>query len=223
MTVEEHKVFPLFSVPLFQTNIGPVDPITKAWIMNLDYPQGRVGVTAGIGLDNDEVIDSTRQGMHILDKPQLKLLKTKIQKAINYFAYNVLDVSEDVIFSIETSWINQYKQGEHNMLHNHTNSILSGVYYIDFPPNSGNITFSKTNLYNNIFPCAVTPQLKGKNNNQYTLSGYEIVPETGNVLIFPSFLHHGVPPNPTKQDRYSLAFNTFIRGEIGHGPSLVKL
>ncbi|SVB19809.1 uncharacterized protein METZ01_LOCUS172663, partial [marine metagenome] len=218
MTIEEHsvKVIPMFSVPLFQTNIGPPDAITKAWIVNLDYPQGRVGVTAGIGLVEE---DPTKQGFHILNNPQLKSLKIKIQKAIDYFVHDILDITDDVTVSIETSWINQYKQGEHNMLHNHTNSILSGVYYIDFPPNSGNITFSKTNLYNNIFPMQLMPQSKGKKNNQYNLSGYEIVPETGNVLIFPSFLHHGVPPNPTKQDRYSLAFNTYIRGEIGHGPS----
>ncbi len=38
-----HEVIPLFSVPLFKSNIGPLDVITMAWVRNLQYPIQAVG------------------------------------------------------------------------------------------------------------------------------------------------------------------------------------
>ena len=35
------------------------------------------------------------------------------------------------------------------------------------------------------------------------------------LMIFPSYLEHGVPTNTTNQIRTSLSFNTFVRGDIG--------
>ena len=39
----QHKMIPLFSVPLIKTNIGAIDQIAKAWIRDLDYPHQSTG------------------------------------------------------------------------------------------------------------------------------------------------------------------------------------
>ena len=55
-----YQVRPMFSVPLYQANLGPVDPMARAWIMNLSYPHQSVGV------DNSELeLDPVDRGMHI--------------------------------------------------------------------------------------------------------------------------------------------------------------
>ena len=37
----------------------------------------------------------------------------------------------------------------------------------------------------------------------------------GELIIFPSNLSHSVPPNNSDEERISLSFNTWIKGNIG--------
>jgi hypothetical protein len=34
----QHKITPLFAIPLFQTHLGNLNIITKTWLKNLEYP-----------------------------------------------------------------------------------------------------------------------------------------------------------------------------------------
>ena len=43
------------------------------------------------------------------------------------------------------------------------------------------------------------------------------------LVIFPSSLMHSVPPVKKDQVRVSLAFNTFIKGELGKDEQLAKV
>ncbi len=42
-----------------------------------------------------------------------------------------------------------------------------------------------------------------------------VTPETGEVILFSSGIQHFVEPNTSNQPRYSIAFNTFIKGKLG--------
>jgi len=42
-----------------------------------------------------------------------------------------------------------------------------------------------------------------------------IEPKGGEILLFSSSLQHFVEANQSQNDRYSIAFNSFIRGQLG--------
>jgi hypothetical protein len=48
----------------------------------------------------------------------------------------------------------------------------------------------------------------------------EYKPQQGDVVLFPSDLDHDVPINTSDEVRYSVAFNIFFRGEMGHEETL---
>jgi ectoine hydroxylase-related dioxygenase (phytanoyl-CoA dioxygenase family) len=44
---------------------------------------------------------------------------------------------------------------------------------------------------------------------------FDIPVENGEIILFPSQCFHYVKSNPTDKDRISIAFNTFVKGDIG--------
>ena len=96
-------------------------------------------------------------------------------------------------------WINENPKNAYNSLHNHPNSHISGVYYLEVPKYSGSIYFQDPNLtFNHI----------------YSLFNDTHLQETVNVpsfkslfLLFPSNLLHGVSVNTSDFSRISISFN----------------
>jgi uncharacterized protein (TIGR02466 family) len=208
------NIMPMFSVPLFQTNLGQLNTITKTWLMNLEFPD------TAVGHDNtDDHLDPTSRGMTILDKPQLKNLKNQIKQSLDFFIHEVLNVEDEVDFSITTSWVNRHRKNEFISKHGHSNSMLSGVYYIETNSNTAPILFEKPYLYTNLFHNTVQPNLKQVPKNQFNATVYTIRPVPGDLLIFPSWLEHTVP-DQSSVDRFSLAFNCFAKGNIGESSNM---
>ena len=102
-------------------------------------------------------------------------------------------------------WFNINPPGSYNTLHNHQGSILSGVYYIDVPEaNMGNIEFHRADDMQYYMPPL-------KNYNQFTSQKAVYKPESGMLLLFPSWLKHQVMQNQSNTDRYSLSFNYGVK------------
>ena len=203
----QHEMIPLFSVPLIKTNIGEMDPVSMAWARGLDYPSQRTGTD-----HSDDDLPMMNRGMKILDRPQLKDLKYKIQNAINYFVGDVLGIVQN--FQITTSWINKTDKTEYIDKHSHPNSIISGVYYISTTPKCAPIIFSKPHLYSNITFQNIQLAYSGENKNQYNTDYYGINPLPGELLMFPSWLEHEVLEQGPEHNRISLAFNVFFKGTL---------
>jgi uncharacterized protein (TIGR02466 family) len=216
-----HQVIPLFSVPLFKSNIGPLDVITMAWVKNLQYPLQAVGHDG-----TDDHLPQHKQGMHILHNKKLKKLKILIQQSIDYFAHEVLDIEDHINFEIQASWINKIDAGAGSadiVSHGHAGSMISGVYYIDADSTTAPITFKKAYMYPNLFHNCVPVTYKRKNFNQYNIQEFTTNPVTGDILLFPSHLQHNVERAASKKDRYAIAFNTFAKGDIGYGSEQITL
>ena len=104
--------------------------------------------------------------------------------------------------------INNYK--DTNIIHNHPNAILSGVYYVKVPKNGGDICF--------LHPCydvfahdwnddMIT------NLNKHTSARWIIKSVDSKLLIFPTWLNHYVQPNLNKkEERISVSFNLVLKG-----------
>ena len=51
--------------------------------------------------------------------------------------------------------------------------------------------------------------------NNVNAERYCVDLEEGTILIFPSHLEHSVNENKSNQNRYSIAFNFYVRGTFG--------
>ncbi len=88
-----------------------------------------------------------------------------------------------------------------NFVHNHPNSVLSGVYYLKAPENSGGIFFRDPRDVAHMFMpslAELTP---------WTIQKITYKATEGKMIIFPSWLNHGVEPNLSEEERVCISFN----------------
>ena len=95
---------------------------------------------------------------------------------------------EDIV--IGNYWGHIHEKNMSTTLHNHFDSYVSAVCYVNVPVGSGSIVFR--------------PRL-----NQYDNSAYasKFEPERGVYYMFPSYLDHFVTRNLSKDLRVSISFN----------------
>jgi uncharacterized protein (TIGR02466 family) len=127
----------------------------------------------------------------------------------------VLKISPNQKPYITQSWLNFIDRGEYHHKHNHANSIISGVLYINADPENDRISFFKEQ-YQQIKPNILTY-------NEYNCDTTNFDVSTGTLLLFPSSLNHMVETKIGENSRISLAFNVFLKGNIGESQSLNEL
>ena len=103
------------------------------YLKNLDY------IGAGINA-NDENLSLSSNEMYLLDKPNLKYLRSKILNFVNNFMHNTMKYKQND-FKITTSWVAKTEPGNNSHWHNHNNCFYSGVYYVDTHENCGDLQF----------------------------------------------------------------------------------
>jgi len=142
-----------------------------------------------------------------------------IGNSIDEYCRETLDFDTNKVqIYITQSWTNRTKQGEYHHVHSHQNSILSGVFYFD-----GNeddvIEFwnSKNWLGGDRWA------IESKSWNPFNCATWWFPADVGTLLLFPSSLEHSVPEVEGKNDRYSLSFNTFFRGQLGESHERTEL
>lgn len=112
-------------------------------------------------------------------------------------------------WSIKEVWVNLMETGGMQAMHNHANSFISGVVYLT-PTHAGSQTvfmkppggtdFVFKNEHANIAP---TPF----NADRWIVPA----PSPGDLVLFPSYLLHAVPPNQGER-RITLSFNAIPGG-----------
>lgn len=200
MTMKQNKflVHQLWSTPIYENYI----PVKDDWVnfaKNEDYKR--------MASENGDIT----KDYYILEK--LPELKKEIKNHVNLFVDKYLKVTKNVSFYLTNSWIVQHNPGDHSQNHFHTNSLLSGVYYLNVPKDSGNIMFLRHEQTHFVFPSSFNIEFyEGTSQNCYE---YPIDATDGKILIFPSQVNHSVLHNKTNEKRYSLAFNVYAKGKIG--------
>jgi uncharacterized protein (TIGR02466 family) len=108
---------------------------------------------------------------------------------------------QKISLEIKSCWAIVNGKMASNSVHNHPNSILSGVYYLQAPENSGVISFADPRpAAQMLVPPIVEYSL-------WTLPKISYKPQAGTMLLFPSWLLHGVEMNLSEELRISLSFN----------------
>ena len=151
---------------------------------------------------------------YILDKKELKNLKSWIEQAVLTYFFEIYQSVHEVSLRITQSWINKTCVGEFNHHHTHPNSFISGVYYFKGNDND-KIHFGK-NKHEPI-------KIPTKNPNLANATSWWLPAKQGTLILFPSSLPHWVNTVENKNTRYSLAFNTFPIGIVGDNVELTEL
>lgn len=107
-------------------------------------------------------------------------------------------------WSIKEVWANVLEHGGHQAVHNHANSFISGVLYLTESHPSANTVFVKGLGGRDFAFVNAGPAVEmGPFNADKWIAPD---PSPGDLILFPSYLLHEVPPNQGAR-RISLAFN----------------
>ena len=134
------------------------------------------------------------------NKEPLINLKDKITKIVNDNFVKDLDLKKSLMMQNMWYTINSHK--DYNHPHLHPNYIVSGVFYVNAPENSGDLILHRDN-HAHFF----TIHAHTTCNNLFTSSTQSITPKNNMLILFPSWLIHSVNPNLSHEKRISIAFD----------------
>ena len=102
-------------------------------------------------------------------------------------------------------------------MHNHCNSIFSGVFYFDSFERSGTHFYKKNatiERIENILGISASDNFDIFNIQRYC--NIMTLPKKNKLVIFPSYLEHSMEKHKLKKTRYSFAFNSYFDGVISN-------
>ena len=118
--------------------------------------------------------------------------------------FGALLFGERLGWSLKEMWVNVLDTGGRQAMHNHANSFISGVVYLTpTHPDSRTVFMKSPGGTDFAFKNDHAGVITGPYNADKWISP---LPQPGDIVLFPSYLMHAVPPNPGER-RITLAFN----------------
>ncbi len=124
-----------------------------------------------------------------VENPKFQPLVDRVLDACKFIAQGYYEGSDDLQYQVINLWAMMYEDTEWTKRHSHFPSDFSCCYYVDVEPGCAPVLFE-------------TPQNDGVNDKGATLT---LQPQNGMLAIWPSILHHEVPP--TKGKRMCVSMN----------------
>lgn len=110
----------------------------------------------------------------------------------------------EIELKVWSMWANVSPPGASNAVHDHGRFLLSGSYYVEVPPDAGDIRFvdprGAARILTRADDVLTGPSMFNDNRQQITPTG-------GQLILFPGWLPHEVLPNGSDRDRISIGFN----------------
>jgi uncharacterized protein (TIGR02466 family) len=161
----------------------------------------------------EEIVDDTETSLtenaYIFDTKLYKL-KEFCEQHINIYVKEIINPKDELDFYIQQSWLTVNSPGENLPAHHHSNSILSGTFYVSTVEND------RLHFYDVFQNLKSRISIEEKESNIWNASTWFFPVEDNDLILFPSWLDHGVQRNPTAtKDRISIAFNVFAKGIFG--------
>lgn len=130
----------------------------------------------------------------IITKPIREKLNIKIKEYQIDYGVNEL--------KIDNSWVNIQNKNSVLKKHSHPDSIISGVVYLKADEKSSKIFFHNLNPYRTF--------VDFKKVTEFNTENYFFKPQTGDLILFPSWLMHSSDKN-NSSSRIALSFNTIYK------------
>ena len=195
----------IFPVPIYTTKINR--EFTKKELQFVKEQKNHTYKNTG----NFTTYDS-----YILNKKEFKNIKKFLEKCCKDYLEKIICSKNNISLYITQSWLNYTEESQFHHKHEHPNSVVSGVLYLDTDKKTDQIVFSHPIRYQQIQPDV------GKF-NIWNSDSWWIPVETGELFMFPSSLTHQVVTKKGNNTRISLAFNTFYKGTMGSKDRLFEL
>lgn len=132
--------------------------------------------------------------------PLADLLTPLISRAVSDYGYDPAASVSIMYWSIVTN------AGGYNRRHCHPNSLISGAFYTSAPEGSGELILCDPR-YGKLME-TTAGRLPNQNIHQYQ----HIKPETGRLVLFPSYLEHEVDESTCDEPRIIYSFNVNMLG-----------
>ena len=176
--------------------------------------------TGDLGVNNSEIYDwicSQSDNKHgqirlTLDEPELDSMYDKIRKIFNNIHENI-GLQSKYHQVLRRGWVNTNDDIRFNVAHCHPHSTFVSVYY---PYVEGNVGELELINPNSVCQWVIRSEISEENNyvnphkfNHFNSSRWRIVPRTGLVVFFPSWIQHYALPT-TEGTRISIAMNSII-------------
>jgi uncharacterized protein (TIGR02466 family) len=157
----------------------------------------------------------TSNDNYILNQKVFSKLKEDLDLRVQDYFKKVLSTTDAVTPYITQSWLNYTETKQYHHKHQHPNSLVSGVFYVNCHEELDKIKF-----FNDGYK-TIKPEIKDW--NLYNSESWWFTVKTGDIILFPSSLTHMVENKEGTNTRISLAFNVFIKGTIGNNKNLTEL
>ena len=197
------KIYKLFATPVFECKLDNFENLNlelEKYIYNLKKEDEK-----GLKLSNGG------GGWH---SPYFEITKSEVvKKFLNLLSPHLFEIitkdygwkcnPEQIRFEGMWSVINT--KNSYNIRHFHPNCHLSAAYYVKAKENCAKIKF---------FDPLDQKLIKSPTKSKTTDLSAEVVnftPNEGDLLIFPSYLHHSVEENLSGEDRIVISFNVDIQ------------
>ena len=148
----------------------------------------------------------TEKFKNILLDPSLKDLKTWIEMQAKDYLDNELCIDYEEFFFSE-SWININGKGGDQKVHNHSNAIISGTYYLKSLDGHPPLDFHKVKSENEPFISLTEHYAQG---NPNTTSKVSFPSTQDSMLVFQSQLYHGHMASELEENRIGLSWNILV-------------
>ena len=203
------ELLQLFPIPVL---ICPyTDDYSKEleWIKNCETRKENKGGDGGVPIHYNRQSEDT----FVLDKPELANIRAFIEAKLHKFVTEIMASSDKMV--ITQSWLNKNKKGESHHEHVHPNSMVSGVWYPQIHEQLPPIQFRSRHQRD--------VSLQTEKYNTFNSATFMLPMKRGELILFPSNLTHSVPTNQSDEERISLSFNSWPKGNMGDIKSLTYL
>jgi len=188
-----------FSVPVWEAKLPDFAKLNEAILACLDE----------LKAENPGIHRSNAGGWHSHDRlhhdPRFAAIRDLIASRCHDCATEIGFDHGTHDLVLNEMWLNQNGPGDFNSPHVHPNSFLSGAYYVKMPDGGGDIEFTDP------APARLVSPYPSKDGNIHASPKIAYGVRTGMLLVFPSWLQHGVSPNKSQETRVSISFNVGYR------------
>ena len=148
----------------------------------------------------------TEKYLNILLNPAMKDIATWIEMQAKDYLDNELGLEYEEFFFSE-SWLNISGKGGEQGIHNHSNSIISGTYYLKSEDGHPPLEFHRSK-YDGVPFISLTEHYKQGNSNTASKLAFPCTQDS--MIVFQSQLYHGHIPNDLDKERVGLSWNALV-------------
>lgn len=196
------RVNTLFPIPVIFFELEPaIEPHELKYIQ--DLPQ-----RANMG-------NTTSEDNYLNKRPEMARLVDFFDQSIKQYVHAVYAPKREVDLRITQCWANYTNPGQYHHKHEHPNSLVSGVFYVQTDPQVDRIYFYRAGYQ--------TIKITTENFNMFNSESWWFESTPNTLILFPSSLSHNVDQVKAEDTRISISFNTFPVGSCGLGEELTEL